>query len=263
MRSESDKARRRTVLCVSGLDPSGGAGLQADIEAVHAQGAHALGIVTALTVQNSINSQSVTPVAAELIGKQIAALREDLQIDAIKIGLLGSVAQVQLLARIADALRCPLVLDPVLIAGGGAELAGDQVANALLQLLIPRASVVTPNLHEAQRLSQPGAPVRICAAQLLEAGSQAVLITGGDQQEREVRNFWQARGEAGHWFEYRRLAGQFHGSGCTLAAALAARLALGETPRVAAQQAQDYCAQALAGAFRPGRGQLIPDRRAR
>lgn len=261
MKSESDKARRRTVLCVSGLDPSGGAGLQADIEAVQAQGAHALGIVTALTVQNTINSRSVTAVAAELISEQIAALREDLQIDAIKLGLLGNRAQVELLARIAGELDCPLVLDPVLIAGGGAELAGEAVASALRQLLIPRATVITPNLYEARRLCRSDDKAEACATQLLAAGAQAVLITGGDLADQQVRNYWQARQGPGHWFEYTRLHGQFHGSGCTLAAALAARLALGEALRTAAQQAQDYCATTLAAAFRPGRGQLIPNRR--
>ncbi|MES0874898.1 bifunctional hydroxymethylpyrimidine kinase/phosphomethylpyrimidine kinase [Sinimarinibacterium thermocellulolyticum] len=247
------------VLCLSGHDPGGGAGLQADIEAVGAQGAHALGVITALTVQDSRDVRRVEPVSAALFAEQVNLLLADSRIAAIKLGLVGSAEQVPVILDAIARSRVPVVLDPVLRAGGGSPLATTPTARAILEQLLPVATIATPNADEARRLSGAASPAD-CAARLLAGGCEQLLITGGDEASPEVENHWFHRDGEHEVFRWPRLAGGFHGAGCTLASALAARLALGEPPRVAVRRAQAYVHECLQRALKTGRGRAIPGR---
>lgn len=249
-----------SVLCISGHDPCGGAGLQADIEAVAAQGAHALGVITALTVQDTRDVHRVKPVAPALIAEQLALLLSDCRIDAIKLGLLGDAAQVPHILQAIERSRVPVVVDPVLRAGGGGTLASSATAVAVLEQLLPVATIATPNAAEARRLAPGADGLDAAAAQLLARGCANVLITGGDEDTVEVENRWYRSDGAPQIFRWPRLPGGFHGAGCTLASALAARLALGERLPDALETAQRYVHGCLERALHIGQGRPIPGR---
>lgn len=249
-----------SVLCLSGLDPTGGAGLQADIEACAALGVHALGLVTALTEQDSHNVTAVEAVSLALLQRQIDTLLADCQPTAVKIGLIGDPGQIPVICRTLAQLRVPVVCDPILRAGGGAELLSDQAAAQLLIELLPRVTVLTPNAAEARRLVPQAANLAGCAAALLATGCQNVLITGGDEPGEEVINALHRPGLAPRSWSWSRLEGPFHGAGCTLAAATAAQLALGKDVEVALTIAQAYTQETLRRACRIGHGRLIPGR---
>lgn len=248
------------VLCISGHDPSGGAGLQADIEAVAAQGAHALGVVTALTSQDTDNVRRVKAVAPALIAEQLELLLADCRIDAIKLGLLGDAEQVPAIVAAIERCDVPVVIDPVLRAGGGSSLTSASTAQALLEALLPRATIATPNAAEARRLAPGCADLDECASELLRRGCRNVLVTGGDEPGAEVENRWYAEGASVRAYRWRRVPGAFHGAGCTLAAALAARLAHGDAIDAALSAAQTYVHGCLERALRIGRGRAIPNR---
>lgn len=248
------------VLCLSGHDPSGGAGLHADIEAVAAQGAHALGVITALTCQDTRDVRRVKAVAPALIAEQLELLLADCRIDAIKIGLLGDADQVPAICSAIGRCAVPVVLDPVLRAGGGGTLAGAATVQALIERLLPLATVATPNAAEARRLAPGAADTAACAEDLLRRGCRNLLITGGDEPTPDVVNGWYRADAPPQLFRWPRLPGGFHGAGCTLAAALAARLALGENLATALQQAQAYVHGCLEQALRIGQGRAIPNR---
>jgi len=251
---------RPLVLCLSGLDPSGGAGLQADIESVAALGGHALGVVTALTVQDSRNVARVVPTDPELLRQQIDALLDDSPPQAVKLGLLGDVQQLEPLLDLLRACPVPLVCDPVLRAGGGARLLDPAAAQALRETLFPAVTLLTPNAAEA-RLLCPQAPDRdACGEALLHAGCAHVLITGGDEPGDSVVNTWYAPGRPPLRYEWPRLPETFHGAGCTLAAAAATLLARGLEMGEALQQAQEWTQASLRRAFSVGRGRRIPGR---
>ncbi|HXF07446.1 MAG TPA: PfkB family carbohydrate kinase [Candidatus Acidoferrales bacterium] len=248
-----------TVLVLSGHDPSGGAGQQADIEAIAAQGAHAAVAITCLTVQDTANVRCVEAVAPELIIAQAEAVLADQPVAAIKLGLLGTGAIVTAVAALlARYPAIPVVTDPVLVATGGGRLAADDLIPAVRAALLPRTTVLTPNAPEARALA--GIDDLATSAEALRAlGAQYVLVTGGDEPGARVENRLHGP-EGAQAFTWPRLPGPFHGSGCTLAAALAARLALGESVALAAERAQAYVARTLTAAFRPGRGAAIPRR---
>lgn len=246
------------VLCCSGLDPTGGAGLQADIEAVAAQGAHALVVATALTVQDTRNVASSQAVDPALLRQQLAVLLADCPIGAIKLGLLGGIEQLPVIAAVLRDSGRPVVIDPILRAGGGRNLVTEPFAKAMAESLFPLCTVLTPNAAEARRWT--GCESLSAAADaLLRLGVQHVLITGGDEPEPGVRNSWYHAGGVQH-FDHERIAGSFHGAGCTLAASLAARLALGETMEQALVNAQAYVAQCLRRAWAVGAGRSVPYR---
>lgn len=237
------------VLVFSGLDPSGGAGIQADIEAIAAQGAHALPIVTALTVQDNERVFEVAPVDAGLLTRQAALLADTMPIRAVKLGIPGNLENAEAIAGIVLLLRArqpalPVVLDPVLASGHGDALARGNALAALAPLLAV-ATVATPNLPEAAALALSGCP--------------HVLVTGGHDDGDEVVNRWHSRDGMREW-RWPRLPGEFHGSGCTLASSLAARLALGDAMAQALERAQRCCNQSLADSYAIAPGQRIPRR---
>lgn len=251
---------RRTVLVFAGSDPSGGAGIAADILAIGAQGAHALPVTTALTVQDNDRVYEVLPVDSGLVRRQALALIEKVRIDAVKIGIPGNRANAETIAQVIGELRLarpglPVVLDPVLASGAGDALTRADALAPLLAL----ASVLVPNLPEAQALCDTKGTLAQQAAALCARGGAEVLVTGGHADGALVVNRWfGAQGEK-HW-HWPRLPGAFHGSGCTLAAAIAARLACGDGMEHALYTAQHYCHQALAASFSIAPGQRIPQR---
>lgn len=248
------------VLCLSGHDPGGGAGIHADLEAIAAQGAHALTVITALTVQDSRDVRRVEAVAPPLIAEQLAVLLADSRIAAIKIGLLGDAAQVPVIVETIRRAGVPVICDPVLRAGGGAEVSAAPTLAALRDTLLPHVDLLTPNAAEARRLAPDAADTAAAAAALRGLGCRQVLVTGGDEADAEVHNLWlDAEGRARE-YRWPRLAARFHGAGCTLAAAIAGRLAVGDDWASAIERGQRYTHAALAAAYRTGQGRLIPRR---
>ncbi|RJG02218.1 bifunctional hydroxymethylpyrimidine kinase/phosphomethylpyrimidine kinase [Noviherbaspirillum sedimenti] len=255
--------KRPSVLVFSGSDPSGGAGMQADVQAIAALGAHPLSVLTSLTVQDNDRVYAVHPVPATLLMQQAQVLIEKIEIAAVKIGIVGNRANAEAIAAIVQQLRqsrpdLPVVLDPVLASGHGDALGLDDAANTLAPLMA-LATLVTPNLPEATVLSGGDRRTDSQAEALLAQGCQHVLIKGGHAHDDKVVNRWFTAGEFRSW-AWPRLAGAFHGSGCTLAAAIAALLANGKPMAEAIEDGQAYCHQALEHAYEIAAGQLIPSR---
>ncbi|MDO8412318.1 MAG: hydroxymethylpyrimidine/phosphomethylpyrimidine kinase [Gallionellaceae bacterium] len=255
------------VLCFGATDPSGGAGLQADILTIASMGCHALSVVTAVTVQDTGGVDDVLPIDAEWVADQARAVLEDMPVMAFKIGLLGSVENIAAIAEvISDYPDIPLVFDPVLASGRGDELASEDMLDALRELLLPQTTILTPNSIEARRLIQDedndadNPDLGECAKRIMRLGCEYVLVTGTHEHTPKVINtLYGERGvvRSDSWV---RLPGIYHGSGCTLASAIAALLANGLTMEEAVKEAQEYTWQALQYGFRPGMGQHIPDR---
>jgi len=248
------------ILSIAGHDPSGGAGIQADIETLAAFGCHAATAITCLTVQDSHNVHELIPLPADLISRQVDTLVQDFPIGAIKIGLIGSaeaaLAIGELLVRHPE---IPVVLDPILAAGGGTELAGETLVKAILEQIIPRSTLVTPNSQEARRLTRRQ-ELEACADDLLSRGCGAVLITGTHEAATDVTNTLYRRGIPHHRERWPRLDDSYHGSGCTIASAIAAGLARGVPLAEAVSEAQRFTWESLVAGWRPGKGQHIPDR---
>lgn len=257
---------RPCVLVFAGLDPSGGAGIQADSQAIAAMGAHALSIVTTLTVQDNDRVYAITPVDHHIVQQQIAALINKIDIAAVKIGIVGSAAIAQLIAACIHSLRqkkpqLPVVLDPVLASGHGDVLTREDA----VQIIAPLrkfATLITPNLPEAYQLTHQhtsGMQTIEQQADMLMQDTPHVLIKGGHAQDERVINQWFSKEQQRSW-SWDRLQGEFHGSGCTLASAVAAGLAQGWNMDAALEQAQIYTQSALQSAFAIAAGQLIPQR---
>lgn len=254
------------VLVFAASDPTAGAGIQADMLTLASLGCHPLSALTAITVQDTVGVESVHPVAAELVERQARALLEDMQIAAFKLGVLGSVENVVAIAEIvSDYPDIPLVFDPVLASGRGDDLSGEEIISAMRELLLPQTTILTPNAPEARRLaeheddeSEPA--IDLCAHRLIEMGAQHILITGTHENTPEVINTLYGVNGVLRRDRWERLPGSYHGSGCTLASAVAGCIAGGASIEDAVRDAQDYTWQTLANGFRPGMGQFIPDR---
>jgi hydroxymethylpyrimidine/phosphomethylpyrimidine kinase len=253
------------VLTFAASDPSGGAGLQADLLTLASMGCHPLSVVTALTVQDTAGVEGVLAIDSDWVADQARCLLEDVHVDAIKIGVLGSVENIAAIAEIlSDYPQLPLVLDPVLASGRGDELASDAMMHAIAELLLPHVTLLTPNSIEARRLAESDDDVEPtlaqCAERLIAAGCENILITGTHEATPQVVNTLYARSGVVRSDSWPRLPGNYHGSGCTLASAIAAMLANGLPLSEAVREAQEYTFQSLAKAYRPGMGQYIPDR---
>lgn len=251
------------VLSFAASDPTGGAGMQADLLTLASLGCHPLSVLTALTVQDTNGVESLLAIEPAWVAAQARRVLEDIPVAAFKLGVLGSAANARIIATIlGEHPRIPVVLDPVLASGRGDPLADEETLQVLRAELLPRTTVLTPNSVEARRLASaaPQASLPECARELTRLGCKFVLVTGTHEPGAQVANtLYDAKGAVreDRWV---RLPGSYHGSGCTLASALAALIARGLDVASAAQAAQRYTWQALAAGFKPGRGQPLPDR---
>lgn len=245
---------------LSGLDPSGGAGIQADIQAITALGCHPLPVLTCLTVQDTRNVYNSAAVDAELIRQQLACLEEDTPIHAIKTGALGNADVVSVvmgfLARHPD---IPLIVDPVIKAAGGGDLADQALIERMRDGLFAYAEVITPNGEELQLLGDDKDPDQ-AVKRLLAGGCRNLLATGGHGTGEQITNtLYYSNGHHRSW-DIPRQGGEYHGTGCTLAAAIAAGRAAGLDLESAIAQAQTFVSGAISKALAVGQGQPVPDR---
>jgi len=262
---DSDPGFPPLVLTFAASDPSGGAGIQADLLTLASMGCHPLSVITAITVQDSAGVEGMLAIDADWVADQARCLLEDMPVDAFKIGVLGSVENIAAIPEIvSDYPDVPLILDPVLASGRGDELANDDMTHALRELLLPQTTILTPNSLEVRRLAEAeedeDLTLEQCAARLIETGCEFVLITGTHENTPQVVNTLYSKSGVVRSDTWPRLPGSFHGSGCTLASAIAAMLANGLDLPEAVREAQDYTWQTLKKAYRPGMGQLLPDR---
>jgi hydroxymethylpyrimidine/phosphomethylpyrimidine kinase len=259
------------ALTIAGSDSGGGAGIQADLKAFAACGVHGTSAITAITAQNTVGVSAVHPVPGEIVLEQVRAVVRDLGVDAVKIGMLGTVDVTRAVARALDELpaRTPVVVDPVMVAESGARLLDAEAQGALLAEIVPRASVLTPNLPEARVLAGFAAghgatrsdelderEVAELARALLALGPQSVVLTGGHRPRAVDLYLERVTGvslDDAQPIEIpgeRHAEGAAHGSGCTHSAVLAAQLALGETPLQAARVARLRAGEAVAHGLR-------------
>jgi len=253
------------VLTFSATDPSGGAGLQADLLTLASMGCHPLSIVTAITVQDTSGVEGIQCVDADWVSDQARAILEDIPIVAFKIGVMGSVENIAAIAEIvSDYPEIPLIFDPVLASARGDEFASEEAIEAIREMIIPQTTVITPNSLELFRLTMGEDEERIpadrMARRLTDMGAEYVLVTGGHEATLEVINTLYGDSGVMRADRWQRLPGSYHGSGCTLASAIAATIARGLDIEEAVREAQDYTWHALKAGFRPGMGQFIPDR---
>ncbi|WP_066802721.1 hydroxymethylpyrimidine/phosphomethylpyrimidine kinase [Moraxella oblonga] len=259
---------RPVVLCFSGLDPSGGAGLQADIESIGQAGGHASVACTAITVQSSQAVYGFEPVSAKLLKEQALAVLHDLPVKAIKSGMLGTTDNISALAELFGQRHIkpdtPFVLDPVLVANSGGSLGDKDTLVQAFGKLLPYATLITPNTHELRALSGEH-DLHIGAKKLCANGVKAVLVkTSHDFSEGDIEQFLYVGGEVVHRSIVPRLDGEFHGSGCSLASYIAGRLACGDDLVEAVRRADEWIIMTLKNADRPHpenpKAQLIPKR---
>ena len=240
--------QRPVVVSFSGHDPCGGAGIQADIETIVSHNCHAASIITCLTEQDTKNVTKIVPQLPENITQQANTLLRDIPVHAFKIGLIGHVDTVR---AIYDIVRhyplVPVILDPILAAGGGTDLANDELLNAICDLLLPLTTVITPNCQEARRLSGLK-NIETCGLKLLELGCEYILITGADEETESVTNHLFTH-DYQDSYTWARLPARYHGSGCTLAASIAALFAHGIEPLQAINNAQEYTWHSLQAAY--------------
>jgi len=251
---------RPVLLCVGGHDPGGGAGIQADAEAARAVGVHACSVVSCLTDQDTCGVVRLWPQRPQPIEDQCRRVLADSRVGALKIGLLGGSRVVRVLCALTtEHPRLPVILDPVLASGTGQQVADAALINQLRSNLLGRCTLVTPNLPEAQLLSGFKEPDD-CARRLLQSGCPWVLITGTHAPGDAVINRLYGRDDSRREWAWPRLDGSYHGSGCTLASAVAARIVRGLDLEDAVAEAQSYTWQSLSRALRTGRCQLTPNR---
>jgi hydroxymethylpyrimidine/phosphomethylpyrimidine kinase len=239
-----------SVLSIAGSDSGGGAGIQADLKAFARSGVHGMTAITAITAQNTAEVRAVYPVAPEAIVEQVRAVAEDIGVDAVKIGMLGTAETIAAVARALELVgTAPVVLDPVMVAESGATLLEADARSALRDLLLPRAAVVTPNLPEARALvGDDSADGEELARAVHALGPSAVVVTGGHREVAtdlfyDGSQLVQIEGE-------RHPGGAAHGSGCTHSSALAAHLALGFEPLEAARAAKRIASDAVRDGLR-------------
>lgn len=251
------------VLAFAASDPTGGAGIQADLLTIASLGCHPLSVLTGLTVQDTRGVESLLAIETEWVDRQARRVLEDMPVAAFKLGVMGSARNAEAVAaNLAEHPRTPVVLDPVLASGRGDALSNSETVQVLRTALFPLTTVLTPNSLEARRLvdAAPDSDLAECASKLAKLGCKYVLVTGTHEAGAEVVNtLYDARGMV-RQDRWQRLSGSYHGSGCTLASAIAAFLSKGLEVERAVQQAQEYTWKALAAGFTPGRGQAIPDR---
>lgn len=248
---------QRVVLIIAGSDSGGGAGIQADLRACYDHGVFGATAITAVTAQNTrgvIRVDAIPPIG---LRAQLDAVLGDMEVHAIKIGMLGTAELVDAVADVleAQALRPPVVLDPVMVATSGDRLLDEAAVDALRSRLFPLASLATPNLPEAQVLAGSDEGDRV--GEWAMTAPCAVLVTGGDASGVEVLDQLFNGEQSRNWRHARIAGGPFHGTGCTLSSAIAARLALGDALEAAADAGIGYVRARLKTAWRPGSGSAV------
>lgn len=248
------------VLTIGGHDPSGGAGIQADIETLGALRVHSYTLITALTAQDTTNVMAIWPQTPTALLHQARILLADVAIDVVKIGMLATADLARAVRTILNELsRVTVVLDPVLAAGGGAALANAELIDTIREQLLPKTTVLTPNGPELATLTGGSEPAA-AAVKIHQWGCPWTLLTGGHDVGEQGTNRLYHRGELVYTESWPRRARQFHGSGCTFAAAVAGYLARGCGIPEAARGAQAYTQGAITTAIEVGRGQSLPNR---
>ena len=243
------------ALTIAGSDPSGGAGIQADLKTFHQFDVYGMSVIALLTVQNTQRVSVVEPVAARLVREQLQAVLEDIPAQAAKSGALGTVENIEVVADCARRATFPLVVDPVMISKHGAALIADDARQALVRLLLPEAFLLTPNLHEAAALTGTGVEdveaMEEAARRIAQMGPKAVLVKGGHLTDDAVDLlYYQGRVQR---FTARRVSSEnTHGTGCTYSAAITAELAKGHELEAAIETAKRFITRAIAG--NPGLG---------
>ncbi|WP_028302920.1 bifunctional hydroxymethylpyrimidine kinase/phosphomethylpyrimidine kinase [Oceanospirillum maris] len=249
------------TLVLAGHDPSGGAGIQADIESIRALGGYPATVITATTTQNSHNVQGIHPVNANDLIAQARMILDDLPISAIKIGLLGNIENIEAIhTLLRDHPDLPVIFDPILQAGGGKKLSSQEMIAAISDLLLPYTTLLTPNTQELKQLSPNADSVAAQAQHLINLGCQHIALTGTHADTPTVINkLYGSHGEMQHK-SWPRLAGDYHGSGCTFASACAALISQGADICNAVEMAQSFTWKSLESAHKLSEGQYLPNR---
>ena len=246
-----------TVLLFSGLDPSGAAGVVADIETINQFGLTSLPIITTLTVQNSQEIKVFETTSQTLIEAQFQALTEDIAFQTIKIGLLGSLGQVKTIIKLLNTKpELSIILDPIITSGNDEALLDEDVINVMRNELIPLVTILTPNLAELSCLA-PNLDEQSAVSSL---ACPWILVTTADSSEVEIEHRLYHHSDLVGQFNYKKLPGKYHGSGCTLTSAISALIASGVPVKIACKRALDYTYQTLLSAKKVGKMQYHPNR---
>jgi hydroxymethylpyrimidine/phosphomethylpyrimidine kinase len=251
--------QKPVVLVIAGHDPSGGAGIQADIESIVSAGCHAASVITSLTTQNTNKVIDILPQNPEPFRDQIRLILDDMEIVACKIGMIGSIKLLDVIISELSQINIPLVLDPVMSSTTGMAFADGEICKKMLTSLLPLTSCITPNSIEAKTLTQSN-DLATAANKLLDYGAGSVLITGTHEKTDAVLNSLYTKQDIPVEYHWERLADTFHGSGCTLSSRIAAHLALGDNVTTAVEKAQEYTWLSLKHGLKLGHGQAQPNR---
>jgi hydroxymethylpyrimidine/phosphomethylpyrimidine kinase len=251
--------QKPVVLVIAGHDPSGGAGIQADIETIASTGCHAATVITSLTAQNTKQVADVLPQNPAPFRKQIRLIIEDMEIASCKIGMIGSIQLIDIIQSELSNLNIPIVLDPVMNSTSGQSFIDDNISKKILSSILPITTVITPNTNEARFLSH-SSNLNEAAKKLLTLGTKSILITGADEETNNVTNYFYQNKNEPIEFHWERLPGSYHGSGCTLSSRIAAQLALGNDLKTSIEEAQAYTWNTLKHGIKVGQGQQQPNR---
>ena len=246
----------RSALTIAGADPTGGAGIQADLHVFRSFGLHGLSVIAALTAQNTEGVDSIHPVPPEFIIKQLRSLLSDITPDAVKVGMLYSRAAVESLGRFFEtALPKNLVIDPVIASSSGVQLVEDGAVALLRDRIFPLSTIVTPNIQEASELTgltiKDMQDMEKAAMTLKDMGPEIVIITGGHMHEKALDLYYDGSFQT---LESKKIHGQYHGTGCVFSASLSALLALGWSGSESFKKAKEFVHNAIVRAGHPGRG---------
>ncbi len=253
------KTEKPVVLAISGHDPSGGAGIQADIESMVSIGCHPVSVITSLTVQNTKEITGFKPQDPDSFQKQIRLILNDFEIDACKIGMIGDTRLVEVIYEELSNKKFPIILDPVIKSESGYTLANENIYQEIIKLLFPVSTIITPNSQEARNLANTN-DLEQAAEILLSFGCKYVLITGTHEDTSQVINTLYSENNNPHSYELERLPDNYHGSGCTLSSSIAAYLASGLDINQAVENALRFTWNCLNNAINVGSGIKIPDR---
>ena len=251
--------KKPIVLVIAGHDPSGGAGIQADIESIVNTGCHAVTVITSLTAQNTSEVTNISYQDPIFFKEQIKLILNDFNVSTCKIGMIGNVDLVNIIHKELSDIKIPIILDPIIDSGTGKNLSPKKTYESILTLLLPLTTIITPNSIEAKILAETE-DLKNAASKLLSRGGGSVLITGSHEESSDIINTLYKRDTPPIEYTWKRLPGSFHGSGCTLSSRIAANLALGNNLDNAVEEAQKYTWHTLKNGSKLGKGQIHPNR---